>query len=331
VPELRWILLAAGVALIIGLWWWETRKAKANVSAPQPWRRERVEPDIDSDAGAEPEPEPAAEPASEPVAGFAPPVERVRAPHRPPVIEIPDDLEVDVSAYVGRDRRRAQEPALEPVVDPDSLRTTVVQDIVDIGSAEASDAPQALAQRDDHQHSPWVRTHPLDEQGATSVVEEEAPGPEPDGPPAALAEEAARQRIVALRLVAPAARWGGQLLRESLEAEGLHYGRYSIFHREREDGKTLFFVASLVEPGSFDLGRMDQQMFPGISLFGIVPGPLEAPATFDLILAAGRHLLDRLGGQLQDEQGSTLTAQRILHLREELVQFEHRHRRLRRY
>ena len=38
----------------------------------------------------------------------------------------------------------------------------------------------------------------------------------------------------------------------------------------------------------------------------------------------------RLGGQLQDEQGSTLTAQRILNLREELVHFEHRNKRLRR-
>ena len=47
-------------------------------------------------------------------------------------------------------------------------------------------------------------------------------------------------------------------------------------------------------------------------------------------LAVGRHLADRIKGQLQDEQGSTLTAQRILNLREELVHFEHRYKRLRR-
>ncbi len=38
----------------------------------------------------------------------------------------------------------------------------------------------------------------------------------------------------------------------------------------------------------------------------------------------------RLGGHLQDEQGSTLTAQRILNLREELVHFEHVSRRVKR-
>jgi FtsZ-interacting cell division protein ZipA len=75
---------------------------------------------------------------------------------------------------------------------------------------------------------------------------------------------------------------------------------------------------------------MDEQVFPGISLFAIVPGPIDAPATFDLVLAVGRHLADRIKGQLQDEQGSTLTAQRILNLREELVHFEHRYKRLRR-
>jgi cell division protein ZipA len=105
---------------------------------------------------------------------------------------------------------------------------------------------------------------------------------------------------------------------------------YSIFHRPREDGKSLLYVASMMDPGSFDVSRMDDQEFAGISRFGVVPGPLDAPATFDLVLSVGRNLADRIKGQLQDEQGSTLTSQRILNLREELVHFEHRNRRLRR-
>ena len=52
----------------------------------------------------------------------------------------------------------------------------------------------------------------------------------------------------------------------------LQFGPYSIFHREREDGKSLLYVASMMEPGSFDLARMDEQEFSGISLFGVVPG-----------------------------------------------------------
>lgn len=325
-PELRWILLAAGVALILGLWWWETRKSKAQAQAlsAESWPRERTEPTVDADDGQQ-DVAPAEHEAA--VTRYAPTIERVRAPRRPPVVEIPADLEVDVSAYVSKDRRREPEPQYEPDVDVASLETTVVEEIVDIGAADADE------EQDDHQRSPWIRTQPLEHPAVMSAQQEEPAEPEPWPGDSAMrqTEEASRQRIVALRLVAHVERWDGQLLRESLEAEGLRYGRYSVFHREREDGKTLFYVASMVEPGSFELERMDQQTFPGISLFGIVPGPLEAPATFDLILATGRHLSERLGGQLQDEQGSTLTAQRILNLREELVHFEHRNKRLRRY
>jgi len=319
VPELRWILLAAGVALILGLWWWETRKSKAEAAPAEHWPRERSEPTVDDlpvmDAGAD------GLAADEPVTSYAPTIERVRVPRRPPIVEIPEDMEVDVSAYVSKDRRRMPEPDVS-VAPPEPLAE---DEILDVGEAYADE------EQDDHQRAPWIRTQPLERPEIAPPGAEE---PEPSGPvdPAAQhAEEASRQRIVALRLVAPVERWRGQQLREALEVEGLRYGRFSVFHREREDGKTLFYVASMMEPGSFDLERMDQQTFPGVSLFGIVPGPLEAPATFDLILATGRHLAERLGGQLQDEQGSTLTAQRILNLREELVHFEHRHKRLPRY
>lgn len=330
-PELRWILLAAGVALILGLWWWEIRKARAQAAASRLRPRDRAEPNVDSgnEAGIQAGAQLAAESLDEPVTSYAPTIERVRAPRRPPVVEIPDDLEVDVSAYVARDRRRPpqfEEPSEDDVA---SLETTVVEDIVDIGAANPEPEPEP--ERDEDQRSPWVRTHPLEQSQVAARPLEEIAATAPDDPAALRTEEASRQRIVALRLVAPHERWAGRQLRETLEAEGLGYGRYSVFHREREDGKTLFYVASMVEPGSFELERMDQQTFPGVSLFAIVPGPLEAPAAFDLILAAGRKLAERLGGQLQDEQGSTLTAQRILNLREELVHFEHRSRRLRRY
>lgn len=301
--ELRWILLGAGVALILGLWWWETRKARPTVDPTETWPRGRAEPSVDGDAQAGDE-IPAAPPQ------FRPTIERMRAPRRPPLIEISDDIEVDISAYVGKDRRRLPVPA--------PIDTTAVGAAHEDADADA-----------DHR-APWVRTQPLERLAVAPKRAVEPDEPKAMDPIEQHAAEASKQRIVALRLVAHQEHWDGKQLREAIEAEGLHYGRYSIFHREREDGKTLFYVASMMEPGSFDLAKMDGQLFSGISLFGIVPGPLEAPAIFDLVLAAGRHLAERLKGQLQDEQGSTLTAQRILNLREELVHFEHRIKRLRR-
>jgi cell division protein ZipA len=319
VAGLRWILLGAGIALILGLWWWETRRPKRSPPhhAVDRWpENEDAAPDAPGEASG------TAEFIAE--VPYTPTIERVRVARRPPLIEIPEDMEVDVSDFVGFDRRHSVEGefAMDDASPPDDpLEGAVI---------EAEPEPAEDDEPDEHHRAPWVRTQPLERDEVAPKREEELPEPPPADPVERRAAEAARQRIVALRLVAPGERWPGTELRAALLAEGLSFGPYSIFHREREDGKSLFYVASMMEPGSFDIERMDEQDFPGISLFGIVPGPLDAPSTFDLVLAAGRSLAERMKGQLQDEQGSTLTAQRILNLREDLVHFEHRNRRLRR-
>ena len=319
--ELRWILLGAGIALIVGLWWWETRRP-ARLS-PGDTRTDLPETGAAAGPPEVLDPEGLEVVATEET-GYAPVIERVRVPRRPPLIEIPDDMEVDVSDFVGFDRRHPVEPGFTLEPEPGS-------------EPESGDAANELAvfaeedgEPDDYHRAPWVSTHPLERDEVAPKREEEPADPIPADPMERRMAEASKQRIVALRLVAAGGSWSGAALRDALEAEGLSYGPYSIFHREREDGKSLLYAASMMEPGSFDLARMDQQEFPGISLFGVVPGPLDAPSTFDLVLSVGRGLASRLAGQLQDEQGSTLTAQRILNLREELVHFEHRNRRLRR-
>lgn len=318
--ELRWILLGAGIALIMGLWWWESRKARAKAEANEPPRsHERAEPSLEATV------ETGAHVPAVPVAHYSPIIERQRAPRRPPLIEIPEDAEIDVSAYVGKDRRFGREPEhvrpsptpAPPLVPVQPAPDFLAQD----GSADFEE------EQDDHHRAPWIRTHPLEREAFLPQAEPEG---SPFDPFEQQADDASKLRIVALRLLAHDGHWNGQALRLAIESEGLRYGKYSIFHREREDGKTIFYIASMMEPGSFDLSKMDGQIFPGVSIFGLVPGPLDGPETFDLVLAAGRHLAEKLKGQLQDEQGSTLTAQRILNLREELVQFEHRRKRLRR-
>lgn len=323
-PELRWILLVAGIALILGLWWWETRKARVRPGAPPAdhWPQDRA----DSAAEAVGDAPPAEDEAA--ATTYAPTVERVRVPRRPPLIEIPEDLEVDVSDFVGIERRQATAPPFSLERDP--ANGPEVAEAANEEAAFEEVFAEEREQPDDHHRAPWVRTQPLDRDEVAPKPVEEPPEPPFTDAAERRTAEASRQRIVALRLVASGGSWSGAELRAALEAEGLAYGPYSIFHREREDGKSLFFVASMMEPGSFDPARMDEQEFPGISLFGVIPGPLDAPSMFDLVLSAGRSLAERLTGQLQDEQGSTLTAQRILNLREELVHFEHRNRRLRR-
>ena len=106
---------------------------------------------------------------------------------------------------------------------------------------------------------------------------------------------------------------------------GLRHGKFGIFHRYdgNDESKTVFSAASLVEPGSFDLQNIKEQEIPGISLFLILPGPVECVEAFDSMLEAARALTQSLDGELLDESGSTLSIQRERYMREEIIQFQH--------
>ncbi len=150
-----------------------------------------------------------------------------------------------------------------------------------------------------------------------------------DGGPAPEYQSVVEQKIVTLRLVArKRGSFQGDELILSMRGIGLRRGKFGIFHRfdGDDDSEVVFSAASLVEPGHFDLENIKQQEFPGISLFLILPGPIEGADAFDLMIAAARTLARSLNGELVDESGSTLSIQRERYMREEIVQFEHSHK-----
>ena len=138
--------------------------------------------------------------------------------------------------------------------------------------------------------------------------------------------ENAPQKIVTLRLVAREKKaFNGEDLVLSMRGIGLRHGKFGIFHRYdgNDETQTIFSAASLVEPGSFDLANIKDQQIPGISLFLILPGPVDGAESFDMMMAAARAIAQSLGGELLDESGSTLSIQRERYLREEIIQFQH--------
>jgi cell division protein ZipA len=323
-PELRWVLIAVGVLFVAGLWLWESRRPRERESpgsTAEGRGSPRTEPRLDGASGE------AARGSDEPAAEPSPPSAPIRAirrervgPPDPPVVEIPAGVEPEL--------------APQPHDSGEITLTIPYREMQQELEARAAAGIEPEPPHDEYtRREPWVRTQPLDREEIRRAQEEEdaadrARSQEQFGG-SADRELASRQRIVALRLVATGERWPGRAVVDALEAEGLAYGKYSVFHREHASGKSLFYAASMVEPGSFDLENLDSLSFPGISLFAVVPGPVECPVVFDMMLATGRRLAEALEGQLQDEQGSTLTAQRILSLREDLVHLEHLSRRLR--
>lgn len=134
------------------------------------------------------------------------------------------------------------------------------------------------------------------------------------------------QMIVTLRLVAGEKdAFKGDDLILSLRGIGLRHGKFGIFHRYdgNDETRTIFSAASLVEPGSFDLANIKDQQIPGISLFLVLPGPIDSVEGFDLMMAAARTLSQSLDGELLDESGSTLSIQRERYLREEIIKYQH--------
>lgn len=166
----------------------------------------------------------------------------------------------------------------------------------------------------DAQDSADVETEGVDEEVTADEIDVAEPG-----------EESRPQKIVTLRLVGRHKQpFQGDELILSMRGIGLRHGKFGIFHRYdgNDEDRTIFSAASLVEPGSFDLANIKDQKIPGISLFLVLPGPVDGVEAFDLMMAAARALAQTLDGELLDESGSTLSIQRERYLREEIIQYQ---------
>jgi cell division protein ZipA len=134
------------------------------------------------------------------------------------------------------------------------------------------------------------------------------------------------EKIITLFVLAPTGvPFRGTFLMEAMEEAGLQYGDMQIFHRiERQAGRenTLFSVANLVEPGTFDPSRMDSFATQGVVLILQLPGPDDPIKAFDAMVTAARSLARSLEGSLCDATRSVLTNQTISHMREEVVDFQ---------
>jgi len=136
----------------------------------------------------------------------------------------------------------------------------------------------------------------------------------------------APEKIVAIRLLSRERQgFPAERLVLALRGAGLRHGQFGIFHAHPDGAPqhTVFSVASLTEPGSFDLSSLKTGRYPGVSLFLALPGPLDGVVAFDQMMETARNLAHELEGDLSDEQGSTLSVQRERYLREEIIQFQH--------
>ncbi|MDH3931070.1 MAG: cell division protein ZipA C-terminal FtsZ-binding domain-containing protein [Chromatiales bacterium] len=114
---------------------------------------------------------------------------------------------------------------------------------------------------------------------------------------------------------------------ELFESAGMRFGQFDIFHYHPPDirGTAIFSVASMVEPGTFDLDDASDRL-PGVTFFMALPGPINAVNAFEKMLDTAQQLVSSLGGRLLDESGNKLSVQRIGYLRDDVISYEHQRR-----
>lgn len=151
--------------------------------------------------------------------------------------------------------------------------------------------------------------------------------PESDTPEVQPVLPSVEPKIVTIRLMAQTGSgFAGDKLVLKMRELGLQHGEFGIFHRVADESERCneFSVASLVEPGSFDLTRIKADLYPGVSIFMMLPSERrDGVAIFDDMMSASRSLANELHGELLDEEGSSLSVQRERYLREEIIQYEH--------
>lgn len=92
----------------------------------------------------------------------------------------------------------------------------------------------------------------------------------------------------------------GDYLAQCLEGLGFQYGEYQIFHRHQHIGNNttpvIFSVANMMQPGVFDLEKMDRFSTIGLVMFMHLPSEGNDVANLKLMLQSAERLAQSLGG-----------------------------------
>jgi cell division protein ZipA len=156
--------------------------------------------------------------------------------------------------------------------------------------------------------------------GAADPPARKAPAPEEPPDPAA--------GLITLFVCARSGQhFTGPALVKAFNAVGLQYGDMSIFHHfgagELRCDTAVFSAANMYEPGTFDLGKIEAFRTAGVALFMQLPGPLDGPVAFELLLNTAQRLTELTGGELAQKPGTPLDSAGIARLRKRSARFTH--------
>ena len=175
-------------------------------------------------------------------------------------------------------------------------------------------ADDELSERESHLRSGEVRS---------------TPGVDSDAPAPGERQQRDFDLIITLHVMAAGdGRISGGELVVAAEKASLVYGAQGLFHRlvdGRPEAGPIFSMINTVQPGRFELSRINELSSPGISLFMTLPCALSGLDAWDRMLPAAQRIAGLLHAEVYDEEMNLLGRQRIASIRDQLRAYDRRH------
>lgn len=142
---------------------------------------------------------------------------------------------------------------------------------------------------------------------------------------ASVLDPAAKEMVVVLHVVShESEKFSGPMIQQMMSELDLEFGEMSVYHLnvERFDKKhSIYCVANMLKPGTFDMGNMQTFSTPGLTFILQLPGPEDSLKSFNIMIDHAQRLATYLNGDLLDRDRTPLTNQAISHYKEQVQLF----------
>lgn len=155
---------------------------------------------------------------------------------------------------------------------------------------------------------PYASNNEVESMDHSQEIKIEIPQPRPEIAQSVaedMPHEEPQSQIITLYVVAAEGQqFSGELVVQHLEALGLQFGEYNIFHRHLDNPSSpvLFSAANMMQPGIFDLTQIQRFSTVGLVFFMHLPSIGNDLTNLKLMIRTVESFAQSVGGFVLDEQ-----------------------------